>query len=688
MTTSLNISGLSSNIQWGEVVDATIKAMEARTVTPIADQLAKRTAQKDAWNQFRTLVNTLNTNALAVRRGGIGGYLANVPTSPTSGRSLMAASTSSTAVPGKYRVEVLQLADAAKLASGSVSDVGAARGLTGTFSINGKEIAIASADTLRTIQGKINDANTGPSPSGVTASIVSEGGTAGRLMLTSTTNTTTSITLSDGTGGMARELGFVDTRSRPVSSATQSVAAAMGLSVFPSPASIRVGNKVIVADLATDSLTSIAAKINAAGGSASVESEQFGNQTRFRLVVEGNVSAGTGDPASQEFIDTLAFAAGRAGLVPQTVQSAALTDGGGGPATAATLLTDLGIGGAASGLAAGDAINIRGTRGDGTAVTLGVVIGASDTMQTLLERFNDATNGFKSGARTATAGLGDDGRIRLTDDTAGSSRLGFSMSFTKADGTTGTLGATETSVSGRSRELQVGREAIVRVDGREIRRASNTITDGIAGVTLTLTNAEPGTAIDVTVDRDQKVAADTVQAFVDSYNAIRKFFDEQRQPESALYANSSLRRTVETFTAALRTKVTGNQTFSSLAVTGLALDRFGTLVMNKETFNKALADKPEEVEKLFGFDGVGSAFITATDDATRFSTGSISSQITSIDNSSVSLRQKETTAKSRLVLRREQLVQQYTRMEEALARLRSQSNGLLSTMNSLQPNGN
>jgi flagellar hook-associated protein 2 len=234
----------------------------------------------------------------------------------------------------------------------------------------------------------------------------------------------------------------------------------------------------------------------------------------------------------------------------------------------------------------------------------------------------------------------------------------------------------------------VGKEAIVRVDGREIRRASNAITDAISGVTLNLTSAEPGTAIDVTVERDQKAAADTVQAFADSYNAIRKFFDEQRQPDSALYANSSLRRTVETFTAALRTKVSTNETFSSLAVTGLALDRFGMLVVNKETFNKALADKPEEVEKLFGFDGVGTAFVNATDDATRFSTGSISSQITSIDNSTVSLRLKETTAKSRLDLRREQLVQQYTRMEEALARLKSQSSGLLGTLNSLQQNQN
>ncbi len=688
MATSLNISGLSSNIQWGEVVDATIKAMEARTVTPISDQIAKRSAQKEAWNQFRTLVNTLNTNALAVRRGGIGGYLANVPTSPTSGRSLFSAAASSTAVPGKYRVEVLQLADAAKLAGGSVSDVGAARGLTGTFSINGKEISVAATDTLRTIQGKINDANTGTTPSGVTASIVSEGGTAGRLVLTSTTNTSTGITLSDGTGGMARELGLIDTRSKPVSSATQSVAAAMGLSVFPSPASIRVGNKVIVADLSTDSLTSIAAKINAAGGSASVEPEQFGSETRFRLLVEGNVSAEGGSADSQDIIDTLGFAAGSTGTVRQTVQSAALTDGNGAPAEAGTLLTALGVSGTASGLAVGDAINIRGTRGDGTAVTVGLVIGSGDTVQTLLARFNDATNGFKSGSRTSTAGLGDDGRIRLTDDTGGSSRLSFSMSFTRADGTTGTLGATETSVPGRSRELQVGKEAIVRVDGREIRRASNAISDAISGVTLNLTSAEPGTAIDVTVERDQKTAADTVQAFADSYNAIRKFFDEQRQPDSALYANSSLRRTVETFTAALRTKVSSNETFSSLAVTGLALDRFGMLVMNKETFNKALTDKPEEVEKLFGFDGVGTAFVNATDDATRFSTGSISSQITSIDNSTVSLRQKETTAKSRLDLRREQLVQQYTRMEEALARLKSQSSGLLGTLNSLQQNQN
>lgn len=682
---TINFSGLSSNIQWNDVVDATISAMEARTVRPLSTQIERRSAQKEAWNQFRALVDTLNSSALALRRPGIGGFTATVPTSPASGRALLTAAATAAASPGTSRVEVLQLADAAKLSGGSVADVNAARNLTGTFSINGQEIAVESTDSLRAIQAKINAANTGATPSGVTASIVSDGGTAGRLVLTSTSNSASGIQLADGTGGMARELGLLDTRSKPVSSAVQSVAAAMGMSVWPSPAQIRVGDTVITADLATDSLSSIAARINAAGGSASVESEQYGSETRYRLAVGSNVSAITGDVDSEAIMAALGFAAGQPGSVRQTVQSPVLTEAGGAPVTATSALAGLGVDGTSAGLAAGDAINIRGVRGDGTPITFGLVVQPGDTVQTLLNRLNDPATGFGSGARTATAGLGPDGRIRLTDDTGGTSRLAFSMNVTRADGSTGMIGSSSVSVAGRNRQLQEGREAIVLVDGREVRRASNTITDAIAGVTLTLTNAEPGTAIDVTVDRDRATAVDTVQKFADAYNAIRRFFDEQRQPDSALYANSSLRRIVESFTSALRTSVPANETYRSLAVSGLALDRNGLLTVSRDTVSKALAEKPEEFEALLGTSGVGTAFVTATDDATRFGTGTISSQISSIDNSTLALRRRETEARSRLDLRREQLVQQYTRMEEALARLKAQSGTLLSSISALQP---
>lgn len=681
MSGSINIGGLSSGVQWNDIVDTTMKALEARTVKPITDRITTRGNQKDAWKKLQTLVETLNTSARALRRTGFGGFSASVPTSPSTSRTLLSATATASAAPGRYRVEVLQLADTAKLAGRSIADTTAARNLSGTFSINGTEVTVAASDSLEAIRTKINDAN-----AGVTASIVSDGGTAGRLVITANNAGSTGVSITDGTGGMARELGFLDTRSKPIASSVMSAAAAMGMSVFPQPAQIRVGDVVVTADLATESLSTIAAKINAAGGSASVESELYGSETRYRLVVDGNVSAVNGDADSQAVIDALGFAAGTAGAVRQTVQSSAFTTSGDATVTAASSLAGIKVGGVSANLAVGDAINIRGTRGDGTAVTIGLVVGQNDTMQTLLDRINDATSGFGSGTRTATASLGSDGRIRLTDDTGGASRLSLNMSVTRADGSTGTLGTSTTSVAGRSRELQSGRDAIVRVDGREVVRTSNSITDAISGVNLNLLTAEPGTAIDVTIDRDVKGAVDAVKSFKDAYNGIRSFFDEQRASDAPLYADSSLRRIVESFTGSLRTQVAENGTYNSAVSVGLLLDRNGLLTFNEETFKTAMANEPGQVETLFGMTGIGTAFVQSTDQATAFGTGTISTQLNSIAENTIVLKRRESDAQKKLEQRREQLIAQYTRMEQAMSRLNQQSGSLLASVQGLQAN--
>lgn len=684
-TNNINFSGLASNIQWGDIVDSTMKAFEARLVTPITERITARDKQKEQWTKLNGLVDTLSVASRNLRKAGFSGFTTNVPPSPSTGRSLFSATAASTATPGKYRVEVVQLADTAKISGGSVADTGAAMGLAGTFTLNGATITVANTDTLRDIQFKINDANVGGA-TGVTASIVSDGGTAGRLVLTRDTAGSNGISLTDGTGGIARELGFQDSRSKPITTATIAAATALGLNVSPPPATIRIGGRTITVDLSVDSIASIATRINAAGGSASVESEAFGDQTRFRLVVDGNVTADPGDTNSQAVLDALGMQAGTFGAVRQTVQTGTFTDAGSATATTATALAGLRLDGQSANLNVGDAINIRGLRGDGTAVTIGLVVGASDTVQTLLNRINDATTGFGSGTRPATASLGPDGRIRLTDGTGGASRLSMSMNITRADGSTGTLGATTVSVSGRPRELQTGRDAIVRVDGRDVVRSSNTITDALPGVTMNLLTAEPGTAVDLTIERDLKGGADAMQKFVDAYNAVRTFFDENRQVGAPLYADSLLRTTVDSFTAALRTEVASNTAYGRLATTGVVLDRFGKLTFNAETFKEALAAKPAEIEALLGFSGVGSAMLAATDRATAFGTGLISNQIKTITSNVTVLKKKEADAKARLEERRERLVQQYTRMEEAMARAQSQSTVLSNSIKGLQSN--
>jgi flagellar hook-associated protein 2 len=177
-----------------------------------------------------------------------------------------------------------------------------------------------------------------------------------------------------------------------------------------------------------------------------------------------------------------------------------------------------------------------------------------------------------------------------------------------------------------------------------------------------------------------------VKAFRDSYNEIRAFFDEQRATDAPLYADSTLRRVVDSFTQALRTQVSGNATYGSSVSAGLLLDRNGLLTFNEETFKTAMANAPGEIETLFGMTGIGTAFVTATDAATSFGSGSISLQLSSIRQDTFTLKARETDAQRRLDTRREQLVAQYTRMEEAMSRINQQSASLLASVKGLQAN--
>lgn len=677
-------SGLASGIQWRDIVDQLMAIEESRTVTPIATRIDQRAAQRTAWNTFLGLTNTLNDSARALRAGGIGGFLASASPSPTTSRALVSASASSTAAPGNYKVEVLQLAQSAKVSGGPVSNVKNALGITGNFKVNGSTVSVAATDTLESIRTKINSANTGATPSGVTAAIMSDGATGGRLVLSRSTPGGTGVTITDGTGGIARELGFLDSRSRTVSSTVTAIASALGLSTFPSPASIRIDGRLIAVDLENESLATVVAKINAAGGQASIASEAYGSETRYRLVTQGNVQAVDGDADSQAIIDALDLGAGGYGDVKQTLSTGVFTDASDSLATASTELAGLKVGGQSAGLAVGDAINVRGTRGDGSAVSIGITIADGDTVQSLLDKINDATSGFGAGSRSASAVLASDGTIRLTDGTGGESRLSLSLGVVHADDTKGSLGTATVSLAGRNRELAAGQDAMVKVDGVVMTRSSNTVADAISGVTLNLLNAEAGTAIDLKVTRNDDDGVKAVKAFADAYNAAVKFFDEQRATDKPLNGSSSLRSVMATFTSALRTGVTSNATYSRLSLMGIELDRTGLLKVNESTARKALAEKPAEVEALFGFDGVGGALVNATDGATAFGSGTVSSQIRSIDEGNFALLAKKAEATRRLDLRRQQLMEQYSRMESALSALNSQGSYLTQQLKSLQ----
>ena len=124
------------------------------------------------------------------------------------GRTLFTASAATGARPGSYQIEVVSLARAQKLGSTPVADAAAALGVTGDIALNGATVSVADTDSLGAIRDKINAANTGATPTKVSASILTVGPGDSRLILTSDVAGTTGIAHADASGNVLASLGL------------------------------------------------------------------------------------------------------------------------------------------------------------------------------------------------------------------------------------------------------------------------------------------------------------------------------------------------------------------------------------------------------------------------------------------------------------------------------------------------
>lgn len=476
-----SFSGLASGIQWRDMIDQIMQVETQRKLTPLQTQSAAQLSRKAAWGNLNGLLGKLSDASRGLRdRSAFEQFKVAAQNSPTSSRALFSASASTSAGPGTYGVEVRSLAQQAKLRGGKVADSSSALGYGGTITINGTDVAVGASDSLVAIRDRINAANGGSSPSGVTASIVDVSATEHYLTLTADATGASGIRLTDG-GGVLANLGVsTGSQSAQLASDTTSIASALGLSPQPQVRTIVVDGHEVTVDLGTDTLQSLMQKINAAGGSATVVSgTDAGGSPVYSLDVQGNVW-GKGDDA-----DTTA------------------------------------------------------------------ILGA----------------------------------------------LGFT----------------------RSNQISAGADARVRIDGLDVVRSTNTISDALAGVTLSLQGAEPGQTLNLTVARDVDAAVKKVQDFATAFNAVVDFQNQQRQSGAALYANGSVRSIVGSLKNVLISDVTGiaSGALNRLGMVGVALTKDGTLAVDADKLKSTLTANFTQVQDLFGTAGTatggGISFVGGTD---------------------------------------------------------------------------
>lgn len=620
MTTPIgSFQGLASGIQWRDLVDQIIQVETARALQPVSSALAAENKRVEGWAALSGAVTKARDALAALKDGSAFRTRSATVGTTTGGRTLASVASATAAAPGRYRVEVENLAQAEKLTGLAVADASAALGASGRFSVNGVNVTVEATDSLARVRDKINAANTGSAPSRVSATLSTAGGVS-RLVLTSDVTGATGIELADdrsGAGGTStlEALGLVDgtramnvgadgrTRSMRVSSTTLAAAAALGISTSPSPATILVNGRTLTVDLENDSLTDIVARINAlSAGAATVESETDGGTTWSRIAVTGTVAT-DGSAGSARVLEALGMrVGGRTGDITQALTlGTQLTGAGGATATGATLLTDLGDG-ASVGMQAGDVVALAGTDGAGNAVRLSYTVTGTDTLADLATALQGAFTG-----RAASVSIVD-GRLTFTDGTAGDSRLAVSLSAGLQGGDTLDFGAASTTY-GRVRRLAAGEDARIRVDGAVLTSRTNTVSGAVGGASLTLTGEEDGAEFDVTIAATRDAAVSAVQAFATAYNDLLAAVGAETAANGRLPYSSGARSVLGAMKGILLAEQAGlgdGATYTRANGIGLQLQKDGKLKLDGDTLRAALERDPGAVEQLFASGGASS----------------------------------------------------------------------------------
>ena len=634
------IQGLASNIQWQSLIDQIMAAEQARTLTPVTNKITADQTGVSTWSSYQSLVGALQSAATTLRDTAFSAMVATGGTD-SSGRAVLSATATAGAVAGTYTAQVASLAAADQLGGAILASSTTALGMSGEFFVNGTRVSVATSDTLSNIRDKINALNSGATPTGVAASILTVGTSSSRLIVNATQLGASGVQLVDGSTGILSQLGIVDgnapttttaaggAQSYRLQNSTTAVATLLGMTSVPAATSIIVGNTTVSINLATDSLATIRANIVAAGVSATLSTPTYNGTAMSELDVAAPVSAVAGNAVSQRIVQVLGFSTGRTAVTQVLANSSVWTDSSNIAATTATALSALKVAGTAANLAVGDSIVLSGTRGDGVAVSKTITLNGTETVQTLLSAVN-ATDFLGSTTRSATATISSNGTLMVTDGTAGSSQLAMSMVVQKANGTTASLGQVVTQTTGYNRELTHGSNANVSIDGTMITRTTNTISDAIPGLTLNLLAAEPGTPVTVTVAPDTNTTVNDVRLFVSAYNAAATFVQTQTAKGGSLAFNVSLRSSLRSITQQLVANVPGTTgTLTNPSSVGVSLDKTGQMQLDATALTAALSSNPTGVAALFARTVTTSAGLTYLSDTSSTQTGTFAVNVTS-----------------------------------------------------------
>ena len=333
-----------------------------------------------------------------------------------------------------------------------------------------------------------------------------------------------------------------------------------------------------------------------------------------------------------------------------------------------------------------DSTQPLGLTGDFTLRGQTVALTADTTLAGLRDQINSLNQGADATGVTASiVGSGTEAHLVLTSDTTGVQGLDIADGAGSVLQSLGILNGDGSATN----QVAAGADAQIVVDGITITRSSNRITDAIEGVTLDL-RATSGEAdeetVALTVARDDDAALTAIKDFVQAFNDTLGYTRQQREAKGALGANGALRTTTARIRGELQDGVGGlsaENPLTHLSLAGVSFDRHGMLQVDEAKVRETLSGSFEHASELFG--ALGAEMTELVKPIADTVDGEIKSHVDALDQANKRLETRRIAAEDSIERMQARMIEQFTRMEEAMATMQAQMGWLDATISAMTP---
>jgi flagellar hook-associated protein 2 len=362
---------------------------------------------------------------------------------------------------------------------------------------------------------------------------------------------------------------------------------------------------------------------------------------------------------------------------------ATATIGGG---TSTTLTIDLGT------ISGGTFDPVTGTYSGATFTA-----GADPSFDVVIDSTNNTLEGIRDAINTANQGV----TATIVND--GDATNPYRLVLSSTD--TGSTESIRIAVSGETdlvnllsqdpagtqnfSEKVTAQDANFTVDGIDIVKSSNTVTDVIAGVTLDLEAVTVG-PVTVSVSQDTDSAKAAIEAFITAYNDLREVINTETAAgidgatAGAFESDAATRRILTAITSELNQTPTGiTGSFTSLSSIGVAFQRDGTLALDETVLDTAIQTDSNNVAELFSAaDGYATRLDAVAEEMLVFN-GTIDSRTNLFKDRISNLEDRQVTLEGRLDRIEARMRQRFTALDVLVASLTATNTALTQQLDSL-----